>query len=159
VSAATLLVDDRDESLGAPVVPNAEIEDGPVLAPPTARRLACDARLQISIDDAAGTPIALGRLRRTPSAAMIRALRRRDRTCRFPRCPARRYTDAHHVVWWSRGGRTDLRNLVLLCGFHHRLVHEGGWRLTLNPDASVDWVRPSGERYRSGPAPPRSASV
>lgn len=159
VSAATLLADDRDERLGAQVVPNAEIEDGPVLAPPTARRLACDARLQISIDDAAGTPIALGRLRRTPSAAMMRALRRRDRTCRFPRCPARRYTDAHHIVWWSRGGRTDLRNLVLLCGFHHRLVHEGGWRLTLNSDASVGWVRPNGERYRSGPAPPRSESL
>jgi hypothetical protein len=159
VSAATLLADDRDERLGAPVVPNAEIEDGPVLAPATARRLACDARLQVSIDDTAGTPIALGRLRRTPSAAMMRALRRRDRTCRFPRCPARRYTDAHHVVWWSRGGRTDLRNLVLLCGFHHRLVHEGGWRLTLNPDASVGWVRPNGERYRSGPAPPGSASA
>jgi hypothetical protein len=159
VSARTLLGDEEVDAAPASGVRNAEIEDGPVLAPPTARRLACDARLQLSVEDATGTPIALGRLRRTPSAAMIRALRRRDRTCRFPRCSARRYTDAHHIVWWSRGGQTDLRNLVLLCGFHHRLVHEGGWRLTLNSDASVGWVRPNGERYRSGPAPPRSESL
>jgi hypothetical protein len=134
--------------------PNAEVEHGPVLAPETARRLACDARLQVSLDDASGTPLMLGRLTRTPSAPMVRALRRRDRTCRFPGCGRARYTNAHHVVWWSRGGRTDLANLVLLCGFHHRLVHEGGWRLRLGPDAVVSWFRPDGRRYRAGPAPP-----
>ena len=134
--------------------PNAEAEAGHVLAPVTAQRLLCDARVQVSLDDVGGVPLTLGRTSRTPSAGMARALRRRDRTCRFPGCDRRRYTDAHHVVWWSRGGRTDLANLVLLCGFHHRLVHEGGWRLHLLADARVEWFRPGGQRYRAEPGPP-----
>jgi len=125
-----------------------------VLAAETLRRLACDAGLQVSLDDAHGTPLMLGRRSRTPSVAMVGALRRRDRTCRFPGCERVRYTDAHHVVWWSRGGGTDLSNLVLLCGFHHRLVHEGGWRLVLESGSTVRWFRPNGERYRAGPGPP-----
>ena len=153
---ATVVVHARAESLLGPLssAPNAEVERGPVLAPETLRRLACDGSLQVSLDDAHGVPLMLGRRSRTPSAAMVRALRRRDRTCRFPGCERVRYTDAHHVVWWSRGGRTDLSNLVLLCGFHHRLVHEGGWGLVLEPDATVRWCRPNGERFRAGPGPP-----
>ena len=104
-------------------------------------------------EDAAGTPLRLGRLTRTPSAAMVRQLSYRDRECRFPGCGRRRYAAAHHVRWWSRGGGTDLENLVLLCGFHHRLVHEGGWTLRLDPDGAVRWFRPNGVRYRAGPAP------
>ena len=134
--------------------PNAEVERGPVLAPETVRRLACDSGLQVSFDDAHGTPLMLGRRTRAPSVAMVRALRRRDRTCRFPGCERVRYTDAHHIVWWSRGGRTDLSNLVLVCGFHHRLVHEGGWGLRLEPDTTVRWFRPDGERFRAGAGPP-----
>jgi hypothetical protein len=44
---------------------------------------------------------------------------------------------------------------VLLCGFHHRLVHEHGWRLRSEPGGEVDWYRPDGRRHRAGPAPPR----
>jgi hypothetical protein len=159
-SRASIVVHTQLETLvgHAGAAPNAEIERGPVLAPQTVRRLACDASLQVSLDDAHGTPLMLGRSSRSPSAAMVGALRRRDRTCRFPGCERVRYTDAHHVVWWSRGGRTDLSNLVLLCGFHHRLVHEGGWRLELAPDASVRWFRPNAEPFWAGPGPPGGGS-
>ena len=157
---ATLVVHTRLETLlGEPGAPNAEIEDGPVIAPDTVRRLACDARLQVVVEDDAGNPLTLGRLTRTPSAAMVRALRHRDRGCRFPGCGRRRYSNAHHVEWWSKGGRTDLDNLVLLCGFHHRLVHEQGWRLSTHADGTVSWFRPNGERYRVGPAPPVAAPI
>ena len=150
VDAHTLLA----EGSQLEVAPNAEAEGGHVFSPATAQRLLCDSRVQVSLDDAAGVPLTLGRTSRSPSAPMMRALRRRDRTCRFPGYDRRRYTDAHHVTWWSRGGRTDLANLVLLCGFHHRLVHEGGWRLRVLGDARVEWFRPGGHRYRAGPAPP-----
>jgi hypothetical protein len=39
------------------------------------------------------------------------------------------WSTPHHIVAWSRGGGTNLPNLVLLCYFHHRLVHEGGWQV------------------------------
>jgi len=133
---------------------NAEVEGGPVIAPETARRLACDGRIQIVAEDDQEDALRLGRLTRVPSAPMVRQLRHRDRECRFPGCGKRRFTNAHHVRWWSRGGRTDLDNLVLLCSFHHRLVHEGGWSLTLGPKRDVEWFRPDGARHRAGPAPP-----
>jgi hypothetical protein len=28
---------------------------------------------------------------------------------------------------WADGGETKLSNLITLCGFHHRLLHEGGF--------------------------------
>jgi hypothetical protein len=65
-----------------------------------------------------------------PTMAQRRAVFIRDRHCMFPGCkrPAK-WSDVHHIVWWETGGRTDYANLLLLCGTHHHLVHEGGWRL------------------------------
>jgi hypothetical protein len=95
-----------------------ELEDGSALAAETARRLACDASL-----------VRDGRKSRTIPPALRRALRARDGGCRFPGCENRRFVDAHHVRHWARGGETALGNLVLLCRRHHRLVHEGGYRV------------------------------
>ncbi|MDT8369380.1 MAG: HNH endonuclease signature motif containing protein, partial [Longimicrobiales bacterium] len=77
-----------------------------------------------------------GRRTRTVSPALRRALELRDRGCRFPGC-ACRFTDAHHIVHWADGGRTDLQNLVLLCRRHHRAVHEGGMRVCLDREGRV----------------------
>lgn len=131
-----------------------EVEGGGVIHPETARRLLCHARVQAVIEDEGGTPVRLGRTSREPSASMMRQLRYRDRECQFPGCGARRFTQAHHIVWWERGGPTDLDNLVLLCAFHHRLVHEYRWRLRRDPDGTVKWFRPDGSRYHPGPGPP-----
>jgi hypothetical protein len=85
---------------------------------------------------------------------MMRQLHYRDRACAFPGCGSRRFTQAHHIAWWDKGGRTDLENLVLICFFHHRLVHEYGWRLARDAHGTVRWSLPDGTRYRSGPGPP-----
>jgi hypothetical protein len=130
----------------------AEIEGGTAIHAETARRLLCDARIQVVIEDEEGEPMRLGRRSREPSAAMMRQLRYRDGECRFPGCGTRRFTQAHHIVWWGEGGRTDLDNLVLICSFHHKLVHEHGWRIQREPGNIVAWYRPSGNRYRAGPA-------
>lgn len=132
-----------------------ELEGGPVIHPETARRLLCDARVQTVIEDRAGRPIGVGRMSREPSAWMIRHLRYRDVECTFPGCGARRFTQAHHIVWWERGGPTDLDNLMLVCTFHHRLVHEHGWGVRRDADGKALWFRPDGTRHRAGPAPPR----
>ncbi|MGO1199653.1 MAG: DUF222 domain-containing protein [Brachybacterium sp.] len=95
----------------------------------TAERLACTGKVAISITDAGGEILHLGRSRRLASRAQRRALRLRDTTCSFPGCHQSQHLDAHHVVPWSEGGPTDIEGLALLCRRHHVMVHEGGLRL------------------------------
>jgi hypothetical protein len=135
---------------------NCEIEGGPAIHPQTLRRLLCTARVQTVLEDDSGQPVHLGRIRREPPDWMMRQLRYRDSECTFPGCGARRFTQAHHITWWEQGGRTDLDNLVLVCSFHHTLVHEYGWALRRDSDGTVRWFHPDGTRYRAGPAPPRN---
>jgi hypothetical protein len=135
-----------------------EIEGGPVIHPETAARLSCTARVQAIAEDASGQPVFVGRMQRTPPAWMMRQLRYRDRECTFPGCGARRHTHAHHLVFWEDGGETDLSNLALVCPFHHRLVHEHGWRLGWDPDGTPAWYRPDGTRFLAGPGPPDRAT-
>ena len=130
---------------------NAEAEHGAVMPPEALQRLACDARVQVVAENGAGDAVGFGRTRREPSAAMLRQLRHRDRGCRFPGCGSTAFANAHHIVWWSRGGTTDLDNLLLICGFHHRLVHEHGGRVERAFDGRVRWFRADGSRYRGGP--------
>jgi hypothetical protein len=59
---------------------------------------------------------------------MRRALAKRDRGCRYPGCDrAPNRCQAHHVWAWEHGGPTNLDNLVLLCRYHHKVVHRNGW--------------------------------
>ncbi len=78
-----------------------------------------------------GPSIGVGRRTRIVPRWLRRRIERRDDyTCRFPACSSNRRLHAHHLVHWSDNGPTDLNNLLLLCNFHHHLVHEGGWTLT-----------------------------
>jgi hypothetical protein len=139
---------------------NARTDDGVVLPIDVARRFLCNAKVQTVVEAADGSVVGLGRTTREPSAWMIRQLRYRDRSCTFPGCGNSRFTQAHHIRWWSRGGSTDLDNLALVCTFHHRLVHDHGWNLERTPTGAVRWLRPDGVRYRAGPrASPRSLAA
>jgi Domain of unknown function (DUF222)/HNH endonuclease len=117
-----------------------ELDDGSALAPETARRLACDASV-----------VRNGRKTRAIPPALRRALRARDRGCRFPGCENRRFLDGHHVHHWAHGGPTTLDNLVLVCRHHHRLVHEGGWRI----DQQLRFYDPWGRPFPAVPPLPR----
>jgi len=129
----------------------AEIEHGPTIGPQTARRLACDARLQTVLDGAGGVPVAIGRLSRVIPPWLNRQIRRRDRGCRFPGCERTRWGHAHHLVHWASGGPTDLDNLATLCGYHHRLVHEAGWKIEGSPNGELIFIRPDGRPYQPRP--------
>jgi Domain of unknown function (DUF222)/HNH endonuclease len=96
----------------------------------TAQRHACDSPLLGAVIDKHGKVLALGRTRRLVSKAQRRALLIRDKMCRYPGCHQARHLKAHHVVPWILGGRTDLDNLILLCQWHHTVVHEGGVTIT-----------------------------
>jgi hypothetical protein len=99
-----------------------------------ARRLSCDAGVVEVIEDATGTPLSLGRKRRTVSGSLKRALYRRDRCCTFPGCTNHIFVEAHHVRHWADGGETSLLNTILLCTLHHRYVHEYGYSIEIGPD-------------------------
>jgi hypothetical protein len=94
------------------------LEDGSSISPATVQRLACDAQVVMVVENARGTPLDIGRRRRTIPTALRRALRYRDRGCRFPG-RGNRIVEGHHVVPWSHGGETRLANLCSLCRTHH----------------------------------------
>jgi hypothetical protein len=84
------------------------------------------------------TTFDLGRRRREVDRALRQFLGEIDgERCRFPGCRHTRFLHAHHVIWWSHGGPTDLANLVLLCSRHHRLVHDEQFTLTLDDDRTL----------------------
>jgi hypothetical protein len=123
-----------------------ELEDGPTLAAETARRLACDGALVGIVDAANGEPLNVGRKTRAIPPALRRALKARDKGCRFPGCTHTRFTEGHHVQHWADGGETKLSNLITLCHFHHHLIHEGGFGLTRTDDGVFVFTQPQGER-------------
>ena len=105
------------------------VENGSPLSAGAARRLGCDAEA-VPVTERNGLPIDVGRKQRIVPERLRLALHVRDRFCRFPGCgvPAHR-TEAHHHDHWALGGGTDLDNLLLLCGFHHRRHHSGAFRI------------------------------
>lgn len=155
------------------------------LDPEAARLLAARAPswTRLWVDERTGAPLALGRTRYRPSAAMRRQLGARDRVCRFPGCdrPATA-TEADHTTAWASGGETNPENLALLCREHHRLKSEGYWkarqigRPAAHPDmahrstaepppgprptappGTIEWTSPTGRRhvtYPEGDPPP-----
>jgi hypothetical protein len=137
---------------------NAYVEEGPTIPTAAVRRLLCGSSVKTVIESFDGTIAGVGQRIREPSPALMRQLRHRDQECAFPGCGARRFTHAHHIDWWSHGGRTDLDNLVLICGHHHRLVHEHGWRVERDPGGDLSWFRPDGTGYRAGPGGDEAAA-
>jgi Domain of unknown function (DUF222)/HNH endonuclease len=126
-----------------------EIEDGPSIAAETARRLACDASVVAIIEDEDGEPLNVGRRTRTISSPLRRFLNARDRGCRFPGCSNTRWCDAHHIKHWAEGGETKPSNLVSLCRFHHRMVHEGRVIIHVLDDGALRFTQPNGKSFDS----------
>ena len=130
-----------------------ELEDGPALAPETARRLACDGSAYVMAHGPAGE-LTAGRKTRVVSTTLRRALRARDGTrCTFPSCGCRG-SDAHHVHAWAEGGPTVLDNLALLCRRHHTFVHEGGFRMEPIAGERFRFLRPDGRELVASPPLP-----
>jgi hypothetical protein len=121
-----------------------ELEHGPSIPAESARRFACDASLVALIEDENGEPLNVGRKTRIVSAPLRRLLTARDKGCRFPGCSNARYIDMHHIRHWANGGETRPSNLLSLCRFHHRAVHEGGFDVQVLDDGALRFVDPQG---------------
>jgi hypothetical protein len=131
---AETLVDDESNPSGVTAVTSANpaeeichIENGPRVTAETSRRICCDSSVSKIVEDTEGEPLSIGRKSRVIPPPMRRALKARDKNCRFPGCTHQHFIDGHHIEHWADGGETSLDNLVQLCRFHHRLVHEGGF--------------------------------
>ena len=122
---------------------HAHLDDGTPLSRAEYERLTSDAATTlVTLDD--GDAPTVGRKSSGISAGLRRQLAERDQgRCQWPGCSARHHLHAHHVVHRSHGGPTILSNLVLLCGHHHRVLHQAGYRLRRVRD---EWqaVRPDG---------------
>jgi hypothetical protein len=122
----TMTLDGLKGALG---VPPADLDLSLPISTRTAERIACDCTMsRVVLADS--MVIDVGRATRVVSAPTMRALRVRDKGCRFPGCDRQvNWSNPHHIIFWARGGPGKLPNLVLLCYFHHRLVHEGAWHV------------------------------
>ena len=128
----------------------ATLEDGTNVSSETFRRAACDCGLLATGRD--GENLNIGRRSRTIPPAIRRALMVRDGGgCAFPGCSHTRFLHAHHIKHWLHGGETRLDNLVLICSFHHYLVHEGGWTISRGGDGRFLFQTPDGSPLEPSP--------
>jgi uncharacterized protein DUF222/HNH endonuclease len=130
--------------------PAGELEFSLPISATTVQRLACDSTITRVVLGSQSVVIDVGRAKRVVAGTTRRAVDARDGHCQWPRCdrpPS--WSAAHHVVHWTRGGTTNLSNLVLLCHRHHWLAHEGGWQLVRTDDGRLLTIPPEPGRFPS----------
>lgn len=137
----------------------AELEDGTPIPFSIFALLACESHLHRVIFGARGEILDVGRESRLFTTGQTRGILARDRSCRFPGCTAPAGVgEIHHSLWYyAHHGPTATRNGVLLCRYHHSLVHRLGLSIERR---TTHWrfVRPGGTVYGTSPtAPPVGA--
>ena len=145
-----------ETSIWHPAAPSrCHIEDGPAISPATAQAIACAATVSWMLHDHKGNPLDVGRRHRTPTPALRRAVRERDRyRCQFPGCNSRK-VQIHHIRHWAKGGKTELRNLLLLCRAHHITIHDLNCGITATASGFV-FTTADGEEIKPSPELPAS---
>jgi hypothetical protein len=121
----------------------------------TARRMAGEAGIIPAVLGGPSEVLDFGKTRRLFSTAQKLAFGERDGGCAFGGCQAPpSYTEAHHIIWWSDVENTDLDNGILLCGFHHHRIHDGGWDIAFQHGVPYfippPWVDPGRAPRRGG---------
>lgn len=131
--AATLMVTISEDSLRKRTEAAGVTDRGTPVSASQLRQLACNAGVLPVILGTASQPLDIGREQRLHTSAQRKALAHRDDGCAFPGCdrpPG--WCETHHIKSWASGGKTSVDNGVLLCGYHHRHVHNSDWRIELN---------------------------
>lgn len=156
----TIVVDHRTITRGRHDHTICRTEQGHDLPLESLSRICCDATLRRVVLDDRGVPLAVGRRHRTATDGQWAAIKALHTTCAWPGCTAPiSWCQAHHILEWDNGGRTDLDNLVPLCSEHHHRVHEGQWHIKLLPDRTLRIHRPDGTHHSTVPPPLRCWSA
>ena len=124
--------------------PAADADQVGPLSAEALRRVCCDSWITRVLLDERGVPLDVGREHRLVTPGLRRAVVARDRCCAFPGCdrPAS-WCICHHVIHWADGGETSLANLVLLCGHHHTVIHQGQWAVQFGGDGLPEFIPPA----------------
>lgn len=103
-------------------------------------RLACDSEVSRVVFGPDSQVINAGRAERTYSGPRRKAVIARDGTCRYPGCTAPpALGEIHHIAEWARDhGDTDVNRGVLLCWYHHDLVHR--LHIEIRPSPTGGWL-------------------
>lgn len=121
----------------------AETSFGQQLSVTEALALADEAAISLLLADSTGAVLAHGRTKRIATRSQTLALIARDGGCTFPGCDKPpEWCQRHHITAWADGGRTDLDNLTLVCGYHHREFDRAGWSCRI-ADGQPHWVPPA----------------
>jgi hypothetical protein len=123
---------------------HAHFDDGPGLDDETLAQVLCSAVMRSVGHGRLGKTVRWSSTAKAPSRTQLRQLIIRDRCCTVPGCGRTRFLHAHHVTYRSRGGKTTLDNLVLLCGEHHRALHDGYFFIEALDDQRFSFHHPSG---------------
>lgn len=98
----------------------------------TVERTVCTTGIVPVMFDSDGQCVDLGREQRLYTARQRIGLAARDGGCRWPGCerpPS--WSEAHHINHWARDhGSTDIADGILLCRYHHLLLHDNHWDIT-----------------------------
>jgi len=103
----------------------AALDTGEVISAGAARRLACEAGVIPIVLGGKSEVLDVGRRRRFHTRAQRLAIAQRDKTCVVGGCdapPSRCHV--HHVIPWSEGGGTSVKDGKLYCSAHHAMVHD-----------------------------------
>lgn len=125
----------------------------------TVRRRICSVGVVPLLFDGDGRGIDEGRTQRLHTPRQRRLIAARDGCCIAPGCdrpPS--WCEVHHVEPWSEGGRTTVDDGVLLCRFHHMMVHNNGWRV-VRSGATYSFVPPETIAVQSAVLDTRSPAL
>jgi len=125
------------------------LADGTALPDSAAEWLRCDCREQHGD----------GSVTDSIPRALRRKILRTYGGCAFPGCEQRHWLQIHHVIWRSKGGPTVEWNLRPDCPYHHRLIHQPGWRVVWDETGQLRYFRPDGIEVKVDPPPPLDPEV
>jgi hypothetical protein len=121
--------------------------------------IACNALVEVIGITEDGTPLNLGRKTRTVSPKLRRHILARDHGCTVDGCKSTYRLEVHHTTPYSQGGKTDAKDLITLCWYHHHIaVHRLGLTIKRLGLSRTRLIRPTQGWYPDHPVEPFETS-
>ncbi|MFD4328154.1 DUF222 domain-containing protein [Nocardioides sp. NPDC058538] len=116
--------------------------NGATISAAEARRMACNATIIPWVLGSDGEVLDAGRGSRFFQPIQRKAMRLQQECCQAEGCDMPpEWCDAHHLEPWAAGGKTNIKDGVLLCPHHHRLAHNPAYVHERLPDGTIRFTR------------------